>query len=363
MKINKIKMLISSILIIIPTLICALFADKIDGQMAIHYGIDGNADGFASPLFFIAISSLSLIVIQWICVLITKITNDKVEQSKKVIEIIYWICPAISFYISAIMISVSLGTDINIIALSSAPFGLMFIVIGNYMPKCKRNSTMGIKIRWTLTNEENWNTTHRFAGKLWFVCGVVVLFCGFLPMKLAIAAFMIILFASIIMPIICSYNNYRTQIKEGRATKDDFKFPKQSKAKTIITTVLVIFILVFVTVLMIVGDVTTTLTDTSLLIESTYYSDLSISLNDIKSIEYTSNLDAVRISGFGSPRLSLGLFKSEKFGTISCYCYTQNEFAVIIKTGNNSVIAVNCADEAQTRALYDSLVDKTGKGQ
>lgn len=49
----------------------------------------------------------------------------------------------------------------------------MFIGLGNYMPKLKQNYTIGIKVPWTLNSEENWNMTHRMAGKLYVVAGVI----------------------------------------------------------------------------------------------------------------------------------------------------------------------------------------------
>ena len=57
--------------------------------------------------------------------------------------------------------------------------GLVLAIVGNYLPKCKQNYTIGIKIPWTLNSEENWNRTHRFAGRLWVVCGLVLMFSGF----------------------------------------------------------------------------------------------------------------------------------------------------------------------------------------
>ena len=50
--------------------------------------------------------------------------------------------------------------------------GVMFIGLGNYMPKLKQNYTIGIKVPWTLNSEENWNMTHRMAGKVYVVGGV-----------------------------------------------------------------------------------------------------------------------------------------------------------------------------------------------
>ena len=54
--------------------------------------------------------------------------------------------------------------------------GLLFLIIGNYLPKARQNYTIGIKIPWTLANEENWNRTHRLAGYLWMICGILMIF-------------------------------------------------------------------------------------------------------------------------------------------------------------------------------------------
>jgi uncharacterized membrane protein len=55
------------------------------------------------------------------------------------------------------------------------PLGIMFVAIGNYLPKTRQNLTMGIKVPWTLANEKNWNLTHRFGGYLWIGGGVAMI--------------------------------------------------------------------------------------------------------------------------------------------------------------------------------------------
>jgi uncharacterized membrane protein len=74
------------------------------------------------------------------------------------------------------------------------------------LPKCKQSHTIGIKLPWTLESEENWNKTHRFAGKLWVVCGLLVLalsFWGNIYVMLGITLLMVF------VPTIYSYIIYR----------------------------------------------------------------------------------------------------------------------------------------------------------
>lgn len=59
--------------------------------------------------------------------------------------------------------------------------GILFLIIGNYMPKLKSNFYMGIKTPWTLSSEEVWYKTHRLGGRCFFLSGFLFILCAFLP--------------------------------------------------------------------------------------------------------------------------------------------------------------------------------------
>ncbi|MDK6729488.1 SdpI family protein, partial [Aerococcus urinae] len=82
--------------------------------------------------------------------------------------------------------------------------GVLFIAIGNYMPKTRRNYTVGIRLPWTLDNDDNWIKTHRLAGKIWVIGGLIIFFNSFVQ----IAVTFVLVFTLIIMivvPMIYSY--------------------------------------------------------------------------------------------------------------------------------------------------------------
>lgn len=45
------------------------------------------------------------------------------------------------------------------------------------MPRVAPNYTFGIRLPWTLASEDNWRRTHRFAGRVFVVCGVALFAC------------------------------------------------------------------------------------------------------------------------------------------------------------------------------------------
>ena len=52
------------------------------------------------------------------------------------------------------------------------------MIIGNFYPTIRRNFLIGIKNPWTQTNEEIWKKTHRFAGRVLFIGGLIGLLYG-----------------------------------------------------------------------------------------------------------------------------------------------------------------------------------------
>lgn len=59
--------------------------------------------------------------------------------------------------------------------------GILFMILGNYLGKIKYNWFIGVKTPWTMSNEEVWNKTHRFSGKLFIFCGVIMILNAFAP--------------------------------------------------------------------------------------------------------------------------------------------------------------------------------------
>lgn len=203
---NLKTLILTSVIILLPILAGLLLWNKIPDEIATHFNTQGIADGFSSKAFSVFGLPLFLLAVHWVCTVITSTDPKKQNISGKPLKLVFWICPLISVLVSGIIYASALEIELNIIMIMSAFFGILFIIIGNYMPKCKPNYSIGIKIPWTLNSEDNWIYTHRLAGKLWVIGGVIILLTSFLNQYwifLAITAIMVII------PIICSYLYHR----------------------------------------------------------------------------------------------------------------------------------------------------------
>ena len=130
----------------------------------------GNAPWFLIPLFLLAL--------EWIGAMVTSMDPRRQNITPKMFTLVLWIAPVISIIGAAAIYPYNIGMKMNISLFGMLFTGLLFIVIGNYLPKARQNYTIGIRIPWTLANEQNWNKTHRMAGYLWIAGGVLLILLG-----------------------------------------------------------------------------------------------------------------------------------------------------------------------------------------
>lgn len=110
-----------------------------------------------------------------------------------------------------------------------------------------------------------------------------------------------------------------------------------------------------------VGRKTIIRRDTALTINATYWTDLEIDYSEIETIEYRKNLDVgVRTSGFGSPKLSMGIFQNDEFGSYTLYSYTGAKEHIILTSGEKTLV-IGMSDPKETQAIYDAMLEKVDK--
>lgn len=179
LKNNKGTIIITTIICLLPILIGILLWGKLPEKVAIHFGSDGTADSWGSKGFAVFGMPLFVTACHLLCAGVTCADPKNQRLGNKMFKLILWICPVVSLFCAVSVYGNAMGRDVNVAFLGTIFIGALFVVIGNYLPKCRQNYTVGIKLPWTLHDENNWNVTHRFAGWLWMIGGVVLILSAF----------------------------------------------------------------------------------------------------------------------------------------------------------------------------------------
>lgn len=213
---ERFLILITSFVAIFPMALGLLLWSRLPSTIPTHWNIQGEVDGYSSKAFAVFGLPLFVLAVHGICIFGTLSDPKNSRVSDKLFHMVLWIAPLVSTFVSLVMYGYVLGYPLDVSKLSLLLVGIVFITLGNYLPKCKQNYTVGIKCPWTLNDTENWDRTHRFSGYLYILAGALFLVSTLLPTSYIPAILIGILVVTSVLPFAYSFNFYRKKLQQGR---------------------------------------------------------------------------------------------------------------------------------------------------
>lgn len=207
---NKFRFRKNSIISIIASLVIliifnALFYNKMPDQLPTHWNFQGQADDYSSKFqAMVMIQGFLVLMNLFLCFMLDNDPKNE-RQNNFLMTLTKLSMPIMMIVIYVITILAGLGREVNTSVIISLLMGVLFIAIGNYMPKVKRNYTVGIKLPWTLNSDENWRRTHRLGGICFILMGLCFFATPFVKSELIIFIPIAIV---LILPMIYSYYLY-----------------------------------------------------------------------------------------------------------------------------------------------------------
>ena len=179
---KKFKYLIIGLIVLsfIVTGVSFLF---LDGTIPTHIGINGKPDQYGSKYFLIIFPIVATLVggTMLLVARYGKVSDNYKKYMLLTGVIIEALFAATVLIFSIYAISYTEDTpafDISKVILLI--MGVLFIVLGNFLPKIEKNRTLGIKTKWSMYNEVTWQKTHRFAGFASIIMGFLLLITSLL---------------------------------------------------------------------------------------------------------------------------------------------------------------------------------------
>lgn len=183
-----------------------------DASIPVHWNAAGQVDrygGKAEGLLLLPAVVVGVIllfnVIRYIDPLRANIERSGQAYRAVLLGVLFFMA---LLHVGAVLSAV--GYPINIGLLAAPGIGLMFIVMGNYMGKIRRNYMFGVRTPWTLTSELAWNKTHRLTGKLFVASGLLVLMASLWSSEWAFYVMMASILGTVLFAMIYSYWIWRS---------------------------------------------------------------------------------------------------------------------------------------------------------
>lgn len=193
----------------------------------VHFNGQGAVDRYGNRMEIFVFAFISLAASA--ALLLARRMDPKRENYERFMKTFYTIIFMVNLIILGIMFMTLMESfhpgSINVNIFMCMLLGMMFATIGNIMPKTKSNFMIGVRTPWTLSSDEVWYRTHRMAGKLWFIGGIVLMMGGFLSPDFVIIFIVAAALLLSIIPCIYSYICYRqissTDSKQERKSYHD----------------------------------------------------------------------------------------------------------------------------------------------
>lgn len=198
------------VLALLPLVYLACIYDKLSAIVPTHYGADGKPNNFGPKSEMYTISGIlsGMSVLLYLLMKYLPAIDPK-KQVKVGEQTFQRLGMVITVFFAAINLCIIVATEnkeFSIDKVLMALLGLLFVFLGNVMYNIKPNYFAGVRTPWTLEDESTWRATHRLAGKLWVVGGIVITLERLLvPSETGAHIFLACIGVMVLTPVVYSY--------------------------------------------------------------------------------------------------------------------------------------------------------------
>ena len=148
-----------------------------DAQIPIHWGVDGQPDGFAPKAVGLLVPPFIALGLGTILAIAPAVEprRENLRRSAGAYRAVWLGLLALLLVLHVAAVAAATGGSVDIAGLVGLAVGGLFLLIGNVLGKVRSNFMFGIRTPWTLTSDLAWNRTHRLAGRLMVGLGLVVI--------------------------------------------------------------------------------------------------------------------------------------------------------------------------------------------
>lgn len=195
-----------------PVWVCLALYNKLPEQMGTHIGLNNQVDSYMSRPAAVAMLALIGAGIP----IVTKLSRrldprrENFEKFEKAYSLFRWVLAGFIALIGLALVAYNLDYGISIKWITSLLIGLLIMVLGNFMGQIRFNYTFGIRTPWTLADETVWRKTHRMAGPIWVLAGLVMVGSAFAPDSLSAGLSLGAIALAVLIPSVYSYWMHRS---------------------------------------------------------------------------------------------------------------------------------------------------------
>lgn len=202
-------------LIVIALITGLIFWNELPEQMASHWNVYDQVDGYMSKLMGVFMMPLVALGMFLLFLVLPNIDPLKanIAQFRGIFNLFIVLITAFMLYVHGLTLAWSLGYQGFKMSTAMMPFlGILFMFIGYMLKHAKRNFFIGIRTPWTLSSDVVWDKTHQLGSILFMVSGALAIIGSFFSGIMAFWLMFLPLMGSTLFLVVYSYILYRNEV-------------------------------------------------------------------------------------------------------------------------------------------------------
>ena len=198
-------LIITGLICLIPIIFGVILYDQLPEQMAVHFGVDNEPNSFAPKEFALFGIPILMFALQVFCCIFSDFMEEK-KQNKKYITIYKWIIPIIEMVVYLTMLAYGAGIELDMRMIVCITLGIVFTLVGNYMPKTEPN-----KLQMNYIRADFWKKIKRPAGYFFVIMGLLFIISAFLNSIVSFILMIILIICAVLTTIYSLYLFYKNR--------------------------------------------------------------------------------------------------------------------------------------------------------
>jgi uncharacterized membrane protein len=207
---------VSLLLVVLAFLFALWMYPRLPRAVPVHWNLRGQVNGTMDKPWGVFLGPLGMVGIWLLLALLPRISpaGFRMEGFRTSYDVVRIAIVGFLFVVSVVTLLGASGYSLPMGEMISVLVGLLIVVLGNFMPKFRKNFFVGIRTPWTLGDDDVWYCTHRLAGWLFVLGGLALIVEALL--RGSPLWFFATLAALVLVPFVFSYTTYRRLHNEGR---------------------------------------------------------------------------------------------------------------------------------------------------
>lgn len=183
MKIARPPFIISIVISVLSLVGVGIVYRYLPAIIPIHWNALGEVDstGPRWVIFLLAAMPLGMIGLLAVTPRLDP-RGEAYEKHGKAYQVVILLITLLLVMVTWVSLAVALGWPLRVEIIVPVAVGVVFLVLGNFLPQVRNNFSFGVRTPWALSNEVCWRKTQRFGGYVFVGLGLMFVALPFLPL-------------------------------------------------------------------------------------------------------------------------------------------------------------------------------------